>query len=180
MSKSLARTVHSYLSPKCEARKTSPISRYGMFAKKKIKKNELILVWGGSVLTKKDMAKLPKAVSDHEYPLQVYPGIFFGPKRTGDIDQAEMVNHSCDPNAGIKGQCVLVARRDIKPGEEITYDYETTDTEDMNFKCNCGSKICRGRIDGGSWKKPEWRKKNKDYLSWYITEKIMKFKQIKK
>jgi SET domain-containing protein len=179
MTKRLPRSVHSYLSPKCEARKESLISRVGLFAKKTIKKDELILIWGGNVIMRKDMKNLPKCIQDNEYPCMVYPGFFFGPRHVTDLDQAEMINHSCDPNAGIKGQCVLVARRDIKAGEEITYDYETTDIEDMNFKCNCGSRICRGRIDGGSWKNPSWRKKNKNYLSWYISEKIRKLKQVK-
>ena len=37
------------------------------------------------------------------------------------------VNHSCEPNCGIRNACGLVALRDIKDGEEITYDYCMTD-----------------------------------------------------
>lgn len=35
-------------------------------------------------------------------------------------------NHSCNPNSFIKGKNELVALRDIKKGEEITFDYSTT------------------------------------------------------
>jgi hypothetical protein len=39
---------------------------------------------------------------------------------------ARYINHSCRPNAkpvGRKGGIVIVALRQIEPGEEITYDY---------------------------------------------------------
>ncbi len=32
-------------------------------------------------------------------------------------------NHSCEPNVGFAGNTVLVAMRDINPGEELTTDY---------------------------------------------------------
>ena len=35
-------------------------------------------------------------------------------------------NHSCDPTTWWVDDITLVARRDILPGEEITYDYGTT------------------------------------------------------
>lgn len=41
--------VHSYLNPKCEARTDSPIHRHGVFAKEKIKKGEIIALWGGTL-----------------------------------------------------------------------------------------------------------------------------------
>lgn len=38
--------VHSFLSPKCEARTDSPIHRWGVFAKEKISQGELVALWG--------------------------------------------------------------------------------------------------------------------------------------
>jgi len=51
------------------------------------------------------------------------------------------VNHSCEPNAGFRGDLVLVARRDIGPEEEITWDYSTAiDEEEFpGFACCCGA-----------------------------------------
>ncbi|MHB8630096.1 MAG: SET domain-containing protein-lysine N-methyltransferase [Aggregatilineales bacterium] len=84
-----------------------------------------------------------------------------------------MINHSCDPNAGVKGQNVLVARRDIAPGEEICFDYETTDTQGMNFVCRCGSPKCRKRIRGQAWKNRQFQEANWEYLSEYIQRRLL-------
>lgn len=158
----------------------SKIHRYGVFAKKDVEKGELIVLWGGYVITLEEYRELPKAVMDYEYPVQIFEGLYLGPKSAEDIDDSEMFNHSCDPNAGVKGQNILVARRKIKAGEEVCFDYETTDTQDLNFICGCGAKNCRGKIDGTSWKNPKFQKDNKEYFSYYIQEKIKKLKKNKR
>jgi hypothetical protein len=57
------------------------------------------------------------------------------------------INHSCNPNIGIKGVVSFYALRDIKNGEELTFDYATSEEEsDWTMKCNCGSKKCRGKM----------------------------------
>lgn len=106
------------------------------------------------------------------YPVQIYEGFYLGPKSAEDLDDAERFNHSCDPNAGVKDQNILVARRDIEVGEEVYFDYETTDIQGLDFACQCGADICRGRITGESWKDPTFRIKNKGYFSWYLQNKI--------
>jgi len=59
-------------------------------------------------------------------------------------------NHACDPNTAFVG-LNLVARRDIRAGEELTVDYATFYDRHMTpFECTCGSPNCRGRITGGS------------------------------
>ena len=58
---------------------------------------------------------------------------------------ADLVNHSCEPNCGIIGSCLLVAMRDIEVGEELCFDYAMTDTNDYDeFVCACGTPSCRG------------------------------------
>lgn len=59
------------------------------------------------------------------------------------------INHSCEPNAFMKnlyGHVLFYALRDIKPGEEITVDYELTLHPDTK-RCYCGTKTCRGTIN---------------------------------
>jgi SET domain-containing protein len=59
------------------------------------------------------------------------------------------INHCCDPNAYMKtlyGHVLFFARRDIRPGEEITIDYEQTLHPDSK-RCFCGAKNCRGTIN---------------------------------
>ncbi|GDY28994.1 SET domain-containing protein-lysine N-methyltransferase [Gandjariella thermophila] len=58
------------------------------------------------------------------------------------------MNHSCEPNAMIRGRDVF-ALRTAEPGEEITFDYHTTEYELAEpFDCRCGSARCVGRVRG--------------------------------
>lgn len=59
------------------------------------------------------------------------------------------INHSCAPNAYMKilyDHILFIAFRDIKPGEEITIDYESTLHSDKK-RCTCGASSCRGTIN---------------------------------
>jgi SET domain-containing protein len=59
------------------------------------------------------------------------------------------INHSCRPNAftrTLRGHIIFFALRDIKPGEEITIDYEDTLHSDRK-RCTCGAPSCRGTIN---------------------------------
>jgi SET domain-containing protein len=60
---------------------------------------------------------------------------------------AKFLNHSCNPNSGMKGKFTLVALRHIKQGEEITIDYSIIEGDPRwEMKCSCGEKNCRGLI----------------------------------
>ncbi|SFP49814.1 SET domain-containing protein [Sphingomonas rubra] len=78
--------------------------------------------------------------------VQIAAGEYLGP--SGRID--DLVNHSCDPNAGIRFRAdgiFLVALRPIAPGEEIAWDYATTVSDpSWRMPCACGSPACRGVI----------------------------------
>ena len=59
------------------------------------------------------------------------------------------INHSCEPNAFMKilyGHILFIALRDIRPGEEITIDYEST-LHSNKKRCICGAASCRGTIN---------------------------------
>jgi hypothetical protein len=72
-------------------------------------------------------------------------------------DGGRFVNHACDANIHGIGACVLVAVRDIEPGEEITCDYADCNL-DWALDCACGSPRCRGRITRDELARlaPEW------------------------
>jgi D-alanine-D-alanine ligase-like ATP-grasp enzyme len=65
-----------------------------------------------------------------------------------DPEEWRPINHSCDPNAWLRGLDV-VARRDIRADEEITLDYATFYNELMPpFSCHCGADSCRRTVTG--------------------------------
>ncbi len=72
-------------------------------------------------------------------------------------DDSRYMNHSCDPNTWWEGD-VVVARRAIAAGEEITYDYAMTELAvSPDLACSCGSPLCRGRITNRDHLDPAWR-----------------------
>jgi len=94
---------------------------------------------------------------------------------SGEVD--DFFNHSCDPNAGLKitvTKAVLIAIKDISPGQEITWDYSTTmDEDDWEINCNCGSNNCRGKIRDFKYLPPEIQQKylTLDIVPEYIVRK---------
>jgi len=57
------------------------------------------------------------------------------------------LNHSCDPNCGFNSQLQLRTVKNIKPGEELFWDYSTSMFEhSWSMKCNCGTALCRKEI----------------------------------
>lgn len=87
------------------------------------------------------------------YASQVDDGRFRGPKSGTAEDPAEYMNHSCDPNTWFADDATMVARRDIQPGAEITYDYATSETTETWFMhCRCGTPICRKVVRGTDWR----------------------------
>ena len=61
-------------------------------------------------------------------------------------DATAYINHSCDPNAFMRivpGEKVAIfARRDIRPGEELTIDYRDPYHPEV---CRCGAANCRSK-----------------------------------
>lgn len=99
-------------------------------------------------------------------------GFYLGSNSLTAIDGAERFNHSCSPNVGVKGQILVYARRVIVAGEELVFDYETTDVSLLPFQCCCGVPECRGVIDGNAWKSPEFQRKNDGWLTTYIADMV--------
>ena len=64
----------------------------------------------------------------------------------------QFVNHSCDPNVSFDmSRLALVALRDLRAGEELTYFYPSTElTMAQPFDCACGAPNCVGHIAGAS------------------------------
>jgi hypothetical protein len=161
----------SYHSPKTEVR-GSAIEGRGIFALDKLQKGELVAIKGGHIFDGQRLSELEKTLGPAE--IQIGDDLFIGPVTQEEREGAMLfLNHSCDPNVGVKGQIVFVAMRDIQPGEEIVQDWAMTDDDDTTrMECNCGSTNCRGIITGKDWKGKELQDRYGGYMSWYIEEKI--------
>jgi SET domain-containing protein len=70
---------------------------------------------------------------------------------------SRFINHSCDPNCRAehdRGHIWIIAVGDIRPGEEITYDYGFSLADWADNPCRCGSANCAGFIvsQGQRWR----------------------------
>lgn len=91
----------------------------GCFATREIPKNQLIDIYRGRLLSNDEAEKC-----DNRYMFEVNSRWTIDGSNRRNL--ARYFNHSCRPNAesDVKGHRVIItARRRIKPGEEITYDY---------------------------------------------------------
>ena len=61
-----------------------------------------------------------------------------------------MINHACRPNARVDfDRSAMVSITAIAPGEEITFNYLTTEMlMAETFHCGCGAPHCPGTIAG--------------------------------
>ena len=88
-------------------------------------------------------------------------------------DESQYMNHSCDPNTWWLDDETMIARRDIQPGEEITYDYSTTEIAvPMDITCRCGSPLCRGRVTNNDYLITDWQKRYGDYVPTHTKKAI--------
>jgi hypothetical protein len=126
----------------------SKIHGYGAIATRRFVQGELIC-FGDGVLYRAD------AQFDDTYAL-ILPGEDSGLGEVLFWDlacQTRWFNHSCEPNSEVCSRwdteantmrAWWVARRDIEPGEEITYDYAFA--AEVAEPCRCGATGCRGVI----------------------------------
>jgi|SRR5579859_7225384 len=66
-----------------------------------------------------------------------------------DWNPARLLNHSCTPNCAaeeVDERIWIVASRDIKAGEEITFNYNFDLEAYQEHPCQCGSTDCVGYI----------------------------------
>ena len=169
----LVMPVGSYISPKAKVR-ASPIHRGGLFADEPIRKGEIVAIKGGHVMDYETLKEVEDEIE--ESYIQIEEDFFIGSVKKSEVMGNKLfLNHSCDPNLGIRGQITFIAIRDISSGEELTYDWAMESigtTESLTLRCNCGSENCRKLITGDDWKRKDLQKKYGNYFSSYILTKI--------
>ena len=164
--------INSYISPKAKVKK-SKIEGLGLFVVKPIKKGEIVAIKGGHIMDGKTLEGVEGQIE--ESYIQIEDNYYIGAMKKAEVRGNKMfINHSCDPNVGIRGQISFVAMRNIRKGEELTYDWVMENPGKWSFKCNCGGKNCRMTITGNDWELPSLQKRYKGFFSAFIQEKFDK------
>ena len=137
--------------------KRSKIDNRGLYAADDIKKGTKIIQYKGKIITIKESETNPKYDNDKAIYL-------FNINKRFDLDGdfkfniARLINHSCEPNCEVDGKGLrlwITSIKDIKKGEELSYDYGFSyDKDYKQFPCKCRSKNCCGYIvrEGSRWR----------------------------
>lgn len=150
----------------------------GTFAIESISSGEIVIVQDGRVMTYGEMLDSAyRPFCNHGF--QVERDLLICPCEPviDRLDGIFLVNHSCDPTCGFRGQITLVALKDLSVGEEITYDYAMTDANYgsvtcAEMKCLCGSRHCRGIVTGEDWRSTNLQSRYCGYFSTFIQSLI--------
>jgi len=116
----------------------------GLFASKPIRKRTRIAEYKGRRLPNKVAERLERKGNRYLYEINSRWTIDGTPRS----NMARYANHSCNPNAdtiAIKRRVFILALRNIKPGEEITYDYGIDYLKNVIGRSNCKCGRCRRR-----------------------------------
>ncbi len=144
-------------------RRQSSIHGNGVFAIEPIAKGERIVRYKGKLRTHEEVDAEYGAIDEdgHTFLFTLNDDYVIDANVDGNI--ARWINYSCDPNAEAvleenskgkshKDKVYIEAIRDIKPGEELSYNYGIVLDEPHTpalkklWGCHCGSPKCTGTM----------------------------------
>ncbi|XP_054733377.1 histone-lysine N-methyltransferase ash1 isoform X2 [Anastrepha obliqua] len=132
---------------------------WGVRTKLPILKGTYILEYVGEVVTEREFKDRMGTIylnDTHHYCLHLDGGLVIDGHRMGS--DGRFVNHSCQPNCEMQkwsvnglSRMALFAKRNIEPGEELSYDYNfSLFNPSEGQPCRCNTPQCRGVIGGKS------------------------------
>ncbi len=137
--------------------RNSSIHGRGVFATRSIRKGTTIIEYRGDRTTWATASRRPDsdpANPHHTFIFELNDGNVIDAGLRGNA--ARWINHSCDPNCETyeddRGRVFIEARRKIRAGEELTYDYQLSVDGRIGRKareayaCRCGARNCRGTM----------------------------------
>lgn len=145
----------------------------GLFANENIEKHRFITEYVGEVINNEQLverhAKYTRLGKEHWYVMSVWNSLYIDATEMGN--DSRYINHSCEPNCNVEfwqisgiNRVGIFAIRDIKIGEELTYNYRaefygylsnyyhfcTISNNNHHNRdiqqCLCGAKACAGTI----------------------------------
>lgn len=125
--------------------KSSLIDGKGLFSKVRIPKGTIIWKNTKGSVVKYSRKQFEKLNDREKREIGVYED------ENGNLvhckDKVNYCNHSCSPNVTELNEKMDIVIKNIKPGEEITYDYAIIYPKwAPTMKCKCGSRNCRKNI----------------------------------
>ena len=134
--------------------RNSGIHGKGVFATTHIPANTRLIEYKGKRLTEAQVDKrYAKDDSPHTFLFALDDGMVIDATIAGN--SARWINHSCAPNCEAvddNDRIYIETLRAIRPGEELSYDYqielEERHTPELKrlYQCRCGARRCKGTI----------------------------------
>lgn len=125
--------------------KESAIHGFGGFAKLDLAKGARILEYLGEIIDKQESARRCEANNVYIFALNEQHDI----DGAVDWNPARLLNHSCSPNCEAQfdeDRIWIIALRNIRAGEELTFNYGFDLQDYRDYPCRCGSADCVGFI----------------------------------
>jgi uncharacterized protein len=125
-------------------KRRSPIQGWGVFATQPINKNKRIVHYAGEKITNRESLKREERYlrRGHIWCFKLNRLYVRDAGVGGNV--ARYVNHSCTPNCYTRviGDTIwIIAARNIRKGEELTYDYSTDGVGTIRCRCSAGCTV---------------------------------------
>ncbi len=124
--------------------RSSNIHAAGCYTTRPIRKGRVVCEYEGP--------RMSKAEADKRYADRHVTYLFGVGDRQEVIDgfgAPMFMNHCCTPNCETEereNRIFVIALRDIAAGEELVYEYNLYDSDDVSQDCYCGAPNCRGTM----------------------------------
>ncbi|XP_058458140.1 nuclear receptor binding SET domain protein-like [Malaya genurostris] len=137
------------------AAKRIPNKGWGLVAQEDIRVGRFVIEYVGEVVNNDELARRLQQKKEQKdenwYFLTVDSELTIDAGPRGNL--ARFINHSCEPNCetllwnvGGAQSVGLFAIKDIKAGDELTFNYNFESTSDEKKICHCGASKCSGFI----------------------------------
>lgn len=167
----------SWVSGKLEIR-SSGIHGQGVFTKQNIAKGEVVIIWGGEVVTSEDFHN---GNGQKHTNVGIGENIFLVTPNAEEKSVDDFMNHNCNANLWLDDEVTLTARFDIEADEELFFDYSIELVDEdylMKNPCYCNAENCRKTITGKDWQLKQVQDLYKNHFSPFINERIKKQNQM--